>query len=316
MRTGEASNRNGAARLAIIGMLANVLLAIVKLVAGLVGHAYALVADAVESLADIIGSAVIWGGLRVAALPPSERHPYGYGKAEPLAGLAVACIIASAGIGIAVKAVNEIITPHHAPAPFTLGVLLGVIVVKEVLFRVVRRAAKRTGSNAVAADAVHHRADAITSVAAGIGIGVALIGGPGWEPADDWAALVAAAIIIWNAWSIAKPSLRELLDAQAPAVSMEAARVAAGVAGVRRVEKSRARKSGMGEWIDMHVWVDPAMSVRAAHGVAHAVKDAVKAALPTVRDVLIHVEPDADPHPGAGSDISVDRSTPRADQRP
>lgn len=272
-------------------MLANAGLTILKLVAGIVGHSYALIADAIESLADIVGSAVIWGGLRVSSMPASAQHPYGYGKAEALAGLVVSGIIFAAGIGISIEAVHEIITPHHAPAPFTLIVLIVVVIVKEILFRVVRGAAAETSSNAVHTDAFHHRADALTSIAAFVGISIALIGGKGWEPADDWAALAAAAVIMFNAVSLMIQPLRELLDVQSPLVGDEARVIASAVPGVRRVEKLVTRKSGMGVWVDMHVWVDQDMRVKDAHSLAHCIKDAVRAKLPSVRDVLIHVEP-------------------------
>ena len=275
-----------------MGMLSNVALATIKIVAGLVGHSYALIADGIESIADIIASAVIWGGLRVASKPVSERHPYGYGKAEALAAVIVALMIIAAAVLIAVEAIREILIPHHAPAPFTLGVLIAVIVVKEFLFRTVEKAAAATQSTAVKTDAWHHRADALTSLAALIGISIALIGGKGWEPADDWAALFAAAIILYNGCVLMVPPLRELLDAQALDVVDVAKGLAASVPGVQKVQKVYARRSGREVWIDMHIWVDGDMNVRDAHTLAHRVKDHVRSGLPAVKDVLIHIEPD------------------------
>lgn len=281
-------------RAAVIGLLVNIALAGVKLFAGIVGHSFALVADAAESMADILGSAVIWGGLMLSARPADESHPYGHGKAEALAALVVAAMIVVAGIGIAVEAVHEILTPHRAPAPFTLVVLVLVVVTKEVLFRVVRRAANEDRSTAAHADAWHHRADAITSLAAFIGISVALIGGPGYEPADDFAALFASAIIVWNGVKLAREPLHELLDAEPLGVTDEARRAAACVPGVRLVEKTFARKSGSSYWIDMHVHVDPGLSVAEAHIISGKVKAAVRAAVPGVENVLIHIEPAED----------------------
>ncbi len=176
----------------------NIVLVIVKLVAGIAGHSYALVADAIESFTDIFSSLVVWGGLRITTKPADEEYPYGYGKAEALATAIVSLMLLGAALGIAVAAVGEILTPHHMPAPFTLAVIAAVIPVKEILYRRVLKVGSETGSTAVKADAWHHRSDAITSVAALIGIGVALLGGPGWESADDWAALVAAAVIAVN----------------------------------------------------------------------------------------------------------------------
>ena len=188
----SALDARRAQRLAQLGLVANALLAIVKLVAGLLGNAYALVADAIESATDMVGSLLVWGGLRIASREADERYPFGYGRAEPIATAAVAALMLGAAAGIAIEAVREIRTPHSSPAPFTLAVLAAVIVVKVVLATRVLRLSGRTGSVVVKADASHHRADAITSGAAFIGIAVALAGGPGWEAADDWAALVAA----------------------------------------------------------------------------------------------------------------------------
>ena len=174
-------------RAAQAGLLINVILVVVKLVAGIAGHTYALIADAVESSLDIVSSLVVWGGLRITMRPADEEYPYGYGKAEAIAAVVVAMMLLGAALGIAVAAINEIRTPHHMPAPFTLVVIPVVIVVKELLFRRVLAISRETGSSAVHADAWHHRSDAITSAAAFVGIAIALWGGPGWESADDWA---------------------------------------------------------------------------------------------------------------------------------
>src|SRR4051794_7816841 len=201
-----ASNLQSAARIALVGMLLNLVLAIVKIAAGVVGNAYALIADGIESVLDIGGSAVIWGGLKFAARPPDETHPYGHGKAEPLAAIIVALGVLAASAGLAIESVREIRTPHHGPAPFTLVILIVVIVVKEVLFRYVNRIGRDVESTAVQTDAWHHRADAFTSTAAFIGISVALIGGEGWQSADDWAALFACGVIATNGLRLLRPA--------------------------------------------------------------------------------------------------------------
>lgn len=278
-------------RISIIGVIVNAALAVVKLVAGLVGNSSALVADAIESMADIVSSIVVTFGLHVAAQPPDAEHPYGHGRAEPLAALLVSVFLVGAALSITIESVQQIVSPHGAPAAFTLWVLLGVIAAKELLYRVVRRVGHEVQSAAVLADAWHHRSDALTSAAAAIGISITLIGGPAYRTADEWAALFAAGVIAWNAWLLARRPLRELMDAE-PTATIEAARsVARSVPGVSGIEKVLARKSGLRFWIDMHVEVDPEMAVREAHRVAHAVKDAVKAAMPEVEDVLIHIEP-------------------------
>jgi cation diffusion facilitator family transporter len=278
-------------RLALLGGVANVGLAMLKLLAGVIGHSYALIADAIESMADILGSVVIWGGLHIAARPADDNHPYGHGKAESLAALIVALMVFAAGAGIGAKAIDQIISPHHAPAAWTLAVLLIVLIVKEVLFRIVDRAGRETGSDAVRVDAWHHRSDAITSLAAFIGISVSLIGGPGWERADPIAALVASAVILFNAYLLFRTPVRDLMDEEPTDVVAKARELAAAVVGVVLVEKVGARKSGTRYWVDMHVWVDPAMSIVAAHDLSHRVKDAVRQAMPTVADVLVHIEP-------------------------
>lgn len=290
-RTREEATTLRAQRLTVAGVVVTVLLAVVKLAAGLIGHSYALVADAAESLTDVVASAVIWGGLHVSARPRTERHPYGYGKAESLAAAVVAAMLVVVGLTLAFAAVREIITPHHAPAAFTLVVLVLVVAVKEGMYRWLRRAAREMGSTVVETDAWHHRADALSSAAAFAGISIALLGGRGWEAADDWAALVASGLIVANGLRLSVQPVRELLDAQPERLVHEARAVAAGVAGVVHVEKVFARTSGTTHWVDMHVWVDGAMSVTEAHTVAHRVKQAIQSRLPAIGDVLIHIEP-------------------------
>lgn len=288
-----------AQRTAVVGLLVNVALAAIKLVAGLVGHSYALVADAVESMTDILGSVVIWGGLRIGARPADENHPWGHGKAESLAALVVAAMVLAAGVGIGVKSIDEIITPHHAPAPFTLGVLLAVVVVKEVLFRRVLRVAHEENSGAAEVDAWHHRSDAITSVAAFIGVSIALWGPtltglPNLVLADEVAALIASGIIVHTAIRLIRGPLEELLDSSPHTLIPRIAEVASAVEGVQLVEKVQARKSGRMFFVDMHLHVDADLSVGVAHSISHDVKARVLEAIPAVADVLIHIEPAGD----------------------
>jgi cation diffusion facilitator family transporter len=275
-----------------LGLLVNAVLAVVKLVAGVLGNAYALVADAVESSADIFSSAVVWGGLRIATRQADEEYPFGYGKAEPLAAAVVALMLLGAAAGIAVEAIREIRTPHHTPAPFTLAVLVGVVVVKEVLFRRVLAVGAQVGSTAVKADAWHHRSDAITSIAAFIGISIALAGGPGWESADDWAALFAAGVILFNALRLLRPAIDDIMD-RSPGSELEARISAAALAtpDVRAIEKLRIRKVGLGYQVDLHVQAEPAMSLHDAHLLSGRVKGSIQSAVPQVAGVLIHMEP-------------------------
>jgi cation diffusion facilitator family transporter len=288
-----ASNMQRGARVALGGMMVNVVLAAAKISAGLFGNSYVLIADGIESALDIAGSVVIWGGLKFAARPPDRTHPYGHGKAEPLAAGLVAMGVLLASVALAVQSVREILTPHHGPAPFTLVVLIVVIVVKESLYRFVIRLGRDVGSTAVKTDAWHHRADALTSSAAFLGISVALIGGEKWYSADDWAALFACAVIATNGWQLLFPALHEILDS-APRGEIVATieQAATSVAGVVEVEKCLVRKMGIAFYVDLHVAVDGAISVRDGHDIAHKVKDAIKSTDPRIADVLVHVEPE------------------------
>lgn len=280
-------------RLALVGIVVNAVLATVKIAAGIIGHTYALIADGIESILDIFGSLVIWFGLKVAAEPPDADHPYGHGKAEPVAAVVVSVVVLGAALSLAVQSVREIMTPHHTPAPFTLGVLLGVVIVKEVLFRKVLHAGYSIDSGAVKTDAWHHRSDAITSVMAFVGITIALIGGPGWESADDWAALFACGLIGWNGWRLLHAALHEAMDAAPPRELEESVRaVAAAVPGVAALDRCLIRKSGLEMFIDLHIGVNPDLTVREGHRISHAVRDAIRATHPAVTEVLVHLEPD------------------------
>ncbi len=277
-------------RLALYGMGVNAVLAVVKIAAGILGNAYALIADGVESILDIGGSLVIWSGLKLAAKPPDASHPYGHGKAEPIAAALVAIGVLIAAALLAVESVREILTPHHAPKPFTLAVLIGVVVIKEGWFRLVL--ARSQGSTALQTDAWHHRADAITSLAAFIGISIALLGGQGYESADDYAALLACGLIAYNGVHLLLPALHEVMDSAPPPAFLEAIRATAvQVPGVASIDLCRARKMGFDYYVDLHVKVDGGLSVTEGHSIAHAVKDALRAAHPAVRDALVHIEP-------------------------
>ncbi|HKN57748.1 MAG TPA: cation diffusion facilitator family transporter [Gemmatimonadaceae bacterium] len=286
------STANRSIRWAQAGLLVNALLVLVKLIAGIIGHANALVADAIESSADIFSSLIVWMGLSIAARPADEDHPYGHGKAEPLAAAVVSLMLLGAAVGISIMAIREIVTPHHLPAPFTLFVAAGVILLKEALYQRVSRVGKEVGSTAVAADAWHHRADAASSLAAFIGISIALWGGPGWEAADDWAALVAALLVAVNGVRTLRPAVSALMD-EAPdsTVKERALQAALRVAGVQRIENLNVRSSGLGFYVDLHAQADPAISLDQAHEIAAKVKYSIFEAVPRVLSVLVHMEP-------------------------
>ena len=284
-------DREAPERVALAGVVVNTALALVKLLAGILGHSFALVADAVESLVDIAGSFIVWGALRYGRKPADEEHPFGHGKVEALAGLVVSLLIAAAGVGIATEAVRQLVTPHESPARFTLAVLVGVIAVKEMMYRVTRRAASAAGSSAGYADAWHHRSDAITSLFAFVGISAALIGGPSWAQADDWAALLASGVIVFNGARLARAPYAEIMDRHSPALACAVTDVALGVPGVLGIERCETRASGRGHRVVMHAEVDPEMTVADSHRLTGVLKSEVRSALPQVDSVLIHIEP-------------------------
>jgi len=272
----------------------NVALMVVKITAGVLGNSYALVADGIESASDIFTSMITWVGFHLSLKPADDDHPYGHGKIESLAGVFSGLSLLAAAAFIGYHSVREILTPHHTPAWFTLPVLLGVVVVKEVLSRRMLLAGDALGSQAIKGDAWHHRSDAITSGAAAIGIAVALIGGEGYEKADDIAALLACVIIVMNGGFILRGSLHDILDGQVESSILEAVgERARAVPGVENIEKVRVRKSGIGLFAELHLRVRASMSVYDGHAISHAVKDAIKAGDRRFRDVLIHLEPAA-----------------------
>ncbi|HZO57881.1 MAG TPA: cation diffusion facilitator family transporter [Bryobacteraceae bacterium] len=291
-RSGQADRLALGIRTTLTGAAVNILLAGAKAAAGVLGNSFALIADAAESLTDVVGSLVILGGLAYSLRPADDNHPYGHGKAEPLAAALVAGGLVGAALGIAYGALVQITSPQSMPEPYTLAVLAAVVLVKELMSRYVLRHNLEVGSAAVKTDAWHHRSDAITSALAFVGISIALIGGRGYESADDWAAVAAAVIILYNAAKLLREALSELTDEDARSpVQEKCMRVAMGVDGVASVEKFHVRKMGTSYYVDMHLEVDGSLSVRRGHEIAHAVKDAIRAADARVEDVLVHVEP-------------------------
>lgn len=279
-------------RSAQLSMISNAVLALIKLLAGVLGNSYALIADAVESSADIFSSLIVWGGLRIASKDPDDDYPFGYGKAETVASATVSLMLLGAAVGIGIEAVREIQTPHHAPAPWTLIVLVAVVIAKTALGRRIGAVGTEVGSTAVQADAWHHFSDAITSAAAFIGISLAVWNGAGWESADDWAALVASGVIAFNGVSMLRNSLRDLMDRQPGAnIAAPVRLIAESVAGVRAIEKLLVRRAGISYHVEIHVQADPAMALTDSHALGGAVKSAIRAAQPRVRGVMVHMEP-------------------------
>jgi cation diffusion facilitator family transporter len=274
------------------GIALNFMLALIKGLAGVIGNSNALIADAIESIADSLSSLVIIFGLKMASRPADKNHPYGHGKFEPLASASVALLMLIAAILIAVSSIHQILNPNLAPAPFTLAVLLVVMLFKEAAYRRVQNVANEIGSSAIEVDAWHHRADAFTSLAAFIGISITLLGGPGYESAEDFAALIAAGIISINAIMLLKPALLELIDTAPAAELSERIRlVAEQVPGVLGTHKCNIRKLGFDYFVDLDVLCNPDMSIREGHDIAHLTGAALHREFPQIAKVLVHVEP-------------------------
>jgi cation diffusion facilitator family transporter len=273
-------------------IVGNTSLALVKGIAGYFGNSYALIADAIESTTDIFASFLVLFGIKYSNRPADKNHPYGHGRAEPLITfLVVGFLITSATI-IAYESIKNINTPHKLPEPWTLFVLGCIIIWKEISFRWVMRKSKETNSSSLKADAWHHRSDAITSIAAFIGISVALLAGKGYESADDWAALFASGFILYNSYLIFRPALGEIMDEHLyDDLVDEIRKVALDVDGIIGTEKCFIRKAGMQYHVDLHAIVDANISVKKGHELAHKLKDTLRKEIPDLGHVLIHIEP-------------------------
>ena len=284
-----------AIRTTYFSIAGNTLLALIKWLAGFFGNSYALIADAIESTTDIFSSFLVLLGLKYANRPADKNHPYGHGKIEPLVTfLVVGFLIISAAI-IAHESIQNIQVPHDPPKPFTLYVLAGILIWKEVSFRIVLKRSRETHSSSLKADAWHHRSDAITSIAAFIGISIALYFGKGYEAADDWAALFASGFILYNCYGIFRPALGEIMDEHLYEDVIESIRtVSKKVPGIVETEKCFVRKSGMKYHVELHAKVDAEISVRAGHDIAHLLKDRLREEIPELGHVLIHIEPAGD----------------------
>lgn len=286
------SNSDKAIRTTYFSILTNFLLALIKWLAGFFGNSYALIADAIESTADIFSSFLVLLGLKYSKRPADQSHPYGHGRIEPLITFIVVIFLVISAFVIAKESIENIKTPHDLPEPWTLIVLAGIIIWKEISFRIVMKRSKALNSTSLKADAWHHRSDAITSVAAFIGISIALFAGEGYESADDWAALFASALILYNCYGIFRPALAEIMDENRyEELEDDVRKQSLKVNGVLLIEKCYIRKIGMLFQIDLHAVVDPNISVREGHDIAHRLKDYLIANIPNIGNVFIHIEP-------------------------
>lgn len=286
------SHERTAIKATYFSIAGNTTLAFIKGLAGFFGNSYALIADAIESTADIFASLLVLFGLKYASRPADKNHPYGHGRAEPLITfLVVGFLITSASI-IAYESIKNIRTPHDLPKTWTLFVLAPLIIWKEISFRLVMKKAKETNSSSLKADAWHHRSDAITSIAAFIGISIALYFGKGYETADDWAALFASGFILYNSYLIFRPALGEIMDEHLYDDLVEDIRkVSLTVEGVIATEKCFIRKAGMKYHVDLHAIVSANITVKQGHEISHKLKDTLRNDIPQLGHVLIHIEP-------------------------
>ena len=276
-----------------LSLLSNILLAIIKWTSGVLGNSYALIADAIESTSDIFASLLVLLGIKYSSRPADKNHPYGHGRAEPLVTFLVVVFLLVSAFVIAWQSIQNIRVPHEAPRGFTLWVLSGIILWKEASYRWVMHHGVKANSSSLKAEAWHHRADALTSVAAFIGISVALLMGEGYESADDWASLVASGLIAYNAYRIFRPALGEIMDEQNyDELKAGIRQVSAGVSGVKDTEKLYIRKVGMKYHVDLHATVKGTLTVKEGHDIAHQLKDTLLKKIPAIENVLIHIEPD------------------------
>lgn len=288
------SREKTAIKATYFSILGNTCLAVIKGFAGFFGNSYALIADAIESTTDIFASVLVLCGIKYSNRPPDENHPYGHGRAEPLFTFLVVGFLITSATVIAYESILNIQRPHELPKPWTLIVLGLIILWKEYSYRVVIKRSIETNSSALKADAWHHRSDAITSVAAFIGISIAIYLGKGYESADDWAALFASVFILYNSYNIFRPALGEIMDEHLyDDVIVEIRTVARSVDGIIDTEKCFIRKAGMQFHVDLHAIVDGKISVKEGHELAHKLNDVLLSQIPELGHVLIHVEPDS-----------------------
>jgi cation diffusion facilitator family transporter len=286
------TNEQTAIRATYFSIFSNAAMAVIKWVTGYFGNSYALIADAIESTTDIFSSLLVLVGIKYSNMPADKNHPYGHGKVEPLITFMVVGFLITSATIIAYKSIINIGTPHELPKPYTLFILGGIIIWKEISFRIVMRKSKKTNSSSLRADAWHHRSDAITSIAAFCGISIALFFGKGYESADDWAALFASGFILYNSYLIFRPALGEIMDEHLyDDLIILVRQVSLQVEGIRGTEKCYIRKTGMKYYVDLHAIVDGSLTVKEGHEIAHKLKATLFKEIPGLANVLIHVEP-------------------------
>jgi cation diffusion facilitator family transporter len=279
-------------RIALIGMIVSGGLAALKITVGQFGNSTALVADGFESAADVVASGTIFLALTLAMKPPDSNHPYGHGRIETLAGLLLGFVLFCAGIAISAHALLLEHDQLPMPSAYTIWPLILSVVLKLALMRYKYSAGRRIRSAALIADAANDGVDAISGGAALIALGMTLMSPERFRHADQWGAFVVGLIVVFTGIRVIRETGSQLMDTMPDPWLMKMVREAAvTVAGVAGVEKCFARKTGLKYHVDLHLEVDPELTVRASHDIAQAVRERIRGQLDWVADVLVHVEP-------------------------
>jgi len=279
-------------RVALISMGICALLAAAKIVVGLMAGSTAVVADGVESASDIVGSGVVLFGLVMAAKPPDAKHPYGHGRLETLMGGAVGMLLSTTGVIICIRSLANLSRPGPPPAAYAIWPSLVSIALKGSLGPIKFHYGHRVRSSALVADAWNDAVDVLSGLTALAGLGLTLYDPRQFADADHYGGFAIGLIVIFLGLRVIRGTTLQLMDTMpAPAMMDDIRRVALTVPGVMGVEKCFARNTGLKHHVDLHLEVDPAMTVRASHEIATKVRGKVVRELDWVADVLVHVEP-------------------------
>jgi len=293
MKTRGSTFRLTARRVTWMGIVIDAALACVKIWAGIVCASKAILADGLHSASDLVTDLAVLAGVQVAARPADRSHPYGHRRVTTLVGMFIGAVLLAAGGWIAFNAIASLPAPAGAIRPGLPFVLAAAAVpVKELLYQLTRRVGRRESNIALLANAWHHRTDAFTSVAAAAGLAGVLFGGPQWRMLDALTGLVLSAFLAVIAGRIILASASELIDSAPSAETVSGIeRAVAQTTGVRSFHACRTRQVGGKVEMDIHVQVDPSLSVRQGHDIASAVRQAVMTADNKVIAVVVHVEP-------------------------
>ncbi len=292
-----------ALKVTLLGLAANLILALAKGFIGIIANSSALIADAGHSVSDLLSDGITLWAVRMSGIPKDKNHPYGHGKFETVGTFIIALLLLFTGIGVAGHVFNRM-DATVVPGTIALWMAGIAIIVKEALFHVTRMVGRRTGSRVLMANAWHHRSDAISSVAALLGIAGAQLGIPLMDPI---AGMLVAGLIIKTGIDIGYESIRELTDETVEEdVISELGKIMSGIEGVDHYHEMRARRMGPHLLVDLHIQVDSMMSISAAHQVAERVRLEILEKLPAVNEVLVHVDAEDDHVGDEGSELLQD----------